>query len=998
MNILLEQLARICRDRPLEEKVLIVPTWTVGHELTGALARRGVPVVNLRVSTIDSLAFDIASEVLIRSGKRLVSRAHSIALVETACLDTIGDRSYFAAMRSSRGLHRAMRATLNDLRRSAVDLSESTDDCIESNEKARDIRAVGRRYVELLERHGFMDRADVLRIATAEVPTQSVTESPVFVATDLSDFSSAERAFLDRLCGHRLIEIEREETWDSKNMEIFAATGAENEIREIVRRAIRYEIPFDEIEIVVSSSDPYVSLIHEMTRESMTPATFQSGIPVLYTRPGRAAAEYLGWVSGEFDATVLRMLFSSLVVDLRKATGNRHAPGGIRAARLLRKGLIGWGRDRYHSRLEGVVHQIEFARHRAKEKGEQTDRYDESIPGARALVEAVDLLLEISPEVDREGNVAIADLAASTADFVEKFASIGDDLDGAAGAAIATVLREVAEIPVGDAKLEVAAARLRDTIAEMNVGASPSMPGHLHVSELDVGGVAGRRHTFVVGLSESKFPGSGAQDPILLDQERTALNDRLDLPAMRLQGDRPAKKVSTLRRLLANSEGRLTLSWPSVDLIERREEEPASIVLEVFRKLENDPDLDFRDLRNKLSAAPVAFQSDQGIASEGEWWIREVLADRFAAPDFNDLLHDRYPSLRDGAEALMNRRGPSFSRWDGLVGSDAGSGFDPREDGRTLSSSRLELAARCPYAFFLQTVVRIKPPEDLVRDPERWLDPMQFGELFHDVLREFMEEVVERGESPEVGLHRERLNEIAGKKLMAWRLDVPAPNESSFEERRAEMLAGCEVFLDEEQEYRGEATARAFEVPFGLPDENDSFLALDEPVEIDVGDGRSILLRGRVDRVDESEYGWIVWDYKSGSAWGYDDRGYVLGGEQLQHVLYSIAVEAMLTKAELDGSVITSGYYFPSRRGQGKRISFAPDPAAAIKAVGYLSEIVASGSFVHAFEAKACTYCDYQMICSGPVDAAARSLSKITHSPIGDDRGIDALRALKLMK
>ena len=61
------------------------------------------------------------------------------------------------------------------------------------------------------------------------------------------------------------------------------------------------------------------------------------------------------------------------------------------------------------------------------------------------------------------------------------------------------------------------------------------------------GGFSGRRHTFLLGLDESKHPGADLEDPVLLDSERRGINRALAPLALPLYRDRPRESARALR-------------------------------------------------------------------------------------------------------------------------------------------------------------------------------------------------------------------------------------------------------------------------------------------------------------------------------------------------------------------------------------------------------------------------------------------------------------------
>ena len=62
--------------------------------------------------------------------------------------------------------------------------------------------------------------------------------------------------------------------------------------------------------------------------------------------------------------------------------------------------------------------------------------------------------------------------------------------------------------------------------------------------------------------------------------------------------------------------------------------------------------------------------------------------------------------------------------------------------GPVLSARRLETVGCCPLRYFFRYVLDISPPEELMVDLTRWLDPVEFGNLLHEVFYRFMSELI----------------------------------------------------------------------------------------------------------------------------------------------------------------------------------------------------------------------------------------------------------------
>ena len=97
---------------------------------------------------------------------------------------------------------------------------------------------------------------------------------------------------------------------------------------------------------------------------------------------------------------------------------------------------------------------------------------------------------------------------------------------------------------------------LRVLPVDSRVAGSGPRPGCLHVDSLNRGGHSGRATTFMVGLDDGRFPGSGIQDPLLLDTERHKLSEHLPTASRRRE-----ERLESFARLLARLRGNLLLSF-----------------------------------------------------------------------------------------------------------------------------------------------------------------------------------------------------------------------------------------------------------------------------------------------------------------------------------------------------------------------------------------------------------------------------------------------------
>lgn len=983
MNRLMESLAQFCSSHLLEDKILIVPSLAAGHQLLEDLPRNGHPWVNLHVQTVGSLAAQTIGPDLALAGKRLLSRAQSLALVEQACLQVIGDGSYFAQLRDRPGFHKAVQRTLADVRASGIPTDALSPKTLETERKSDDLRAITAAYGKLLADGGFVDSTDVLRMALDKAKADRSEPASWYLIPGGTEVPDVEREFLETLAGDRLLELAADDPadWLHAELEITRALGEENEIRAVFRRILSEGLPFDAVEIIYTDSVTYIPLVHELSSQYGVPCTFAQGIPVMFTGPGQAASVFLEWLESGFDANVLRRGIAEGCFDLTGVSSDASNPGALACSKVIREAGIGWGRDRHLSRIDALARHYEtrINKPRSDDEGNPKDvSYLEdrlrTVQSVRAFVER---LVDATISATDDEGVDYTALASGLSRLLDDFAAVNTDLDGMARRALSGLLLEFSDLPAVRMSAVQAAERLREAVAQVHVSSQTPKPGCVHVSEYRTGGYSGRAHTFLVGLDDSRHPGRPVQDPVLLDGERTRINITLGTEQLALRSARTAENTTAMKSCLARLRGSVTISFSCRDLLEDREQFPSATVLEAFRLLRGEPDADYSRMLACLDA-PAGFVAEgDECLDDTEWWLASVRRTP-VTPETEAYVRSVYPWLESGRLAEAGRASAEFTRYDGLVDMQAPE-LDPCTNGRILSASRIQSLAGCPFAYFVRHVLGIQPVEDIEFDPSCWLDPLDNGTLLHDAFREFSESVSARGEKPSFDRHLPELLAIARSHIERYAEKIPPPNDAAFKVRTDEILRTCRIFLKMEEEHCREATPCFFEVPFGYgTDDARSPISSEEPVSIAFGDGRSFLFAGRIDRIDRDGDGnWEVWDYKTGGRRAFREESEFNGGRQLQYALYAVAAEQLLRRAGHDGAVSRSGYIFPSLKGEGSRIARTADIGAMRSVLSDLFEILQAGAFASSSDSKDCGYCDFAGCCGGPERAPKRTEAKM---------------------
>jgi ATP-dependent helicase/nuclease subunit B len=770
---------------------------------------------------------------------------------------------------------------------------------------------------------------------------------------------------------------------DDGALALFHAYGVTNEAREALRRIIDLGVPLDTVTVAYTNSE-YIQVFYSLCRRAGFGMTVSDGIPACLTRPGKALKGIVDWIKSDFGANVLRQMLIEGSICLRPGARELELPP-LEAAEILRDSGIGWGRGRY-SRLAAYTERMRDELS-CLEDGDRKRSCQNKMELAAQLDSVMQGLLALIPEPDAAGSVDFGQFVAVVAAALRKLAQTGNELDALALNGLLLHFGEIAQMVSFSLSLEDALDRVIDAANKFSVGASSPKPGALHLAPYRSLIWTGRTNTFVVGLDANSFPGGVSQDPVLLDSERKLLH-----PELPLGSDRPRVRQYEMLTALYSRDGRVSLSYPSYDVVENRENLPSSLLLRIFRLLKSDSSLDYSDLQRFLGSPAGYGSHDHGQAlDETEWWLGRLLAgglDNGAA-----LVRQCYRSIERGQKALSARQSAAPTEYDGMV-SAAGDEITRRGNRSTISCSRIEYLAGCPFAYFLRYVLHLNPPEEVAYDPGRWLEPMERGLLLHELYCNFMKGIVERKQRVSSVAHKNMMYKMADELIDRYRMVTPPPSEVVFNREVRDIRDSCDVFLTVEE---GEiaSTPVLFEVPFGLPGRlQGRDMGSADPVRIDLGSGVSFSLRGQIDRIDRmSKEVYRIWDYKTGSSRGYEGRKYLCGGRQVQHALYAIAAEKIL-KDRFGGAprVESSGYYFPTRKGEGRR-SVRPesDRSLITSLMGHLFDILKNGAFLATDEGEACGYCDYAEVCD---QKRAVSRARALVSDTGN-AGLDPWRRLK---
>ena len=738
-----------------------------------------------------------------------------------------------------------------------------------------------------------------------------------------------------------------------------SVSDADDEVRHAVREmvdAARAGVALGRCAILYGTPEPYARLVAD--------ALDAAGIPWFGASVRSADTSLLGrsllaLLALDDNDLARRDVAAWLAAAPIRGPDNRPAPTAAWERISRRAGIVS-GRDQWLDRLARHADDLDA-------EADELERDDEH--SWRAT-----------------GNRREAERARGLSEFVDKLA---DDLEPGGRSRrwsdLATWCRQLMRTYIGGEGLRQAwpederraADRVEaaiDRLADLDsIDPEPSVGAFRRALELQLEGERARQGAFgsgvlvgpvglgvgveldrvvLIGLAEGTFPARSHDDALLPDRERRTVEPDLDL-----RSDRTAEDHRHLLAVLA-AASESVMSYPRGDLRRGAERAPSRWLLDAAEARDGvRPSTDSLahatgDWLDEVPSFVAAIRTIDFPAHEQEYDMRALLADVDAGADpvANALVRQR-TEVHRGMDLVVGRGSRRFTRFDGnLVGDGDLRGVrlpSPTDEETIVSATRLETWAACPHAYFVRYVLGVDSLE--VPEREYRITPLVRGDLVHRALDRWISEAIDDDDLPPAGrpwstTRRDRLLAIGEEECdrVAARGLAGRPLYWSGDRRRILADLAATVDFDDERRRESSATPIATELGFGLPGSRHG------PVSVALPDGRTIRIRGSIDRVDQAGDDLLIIDYKTGRSDGYKGLSAetpTAGGGHLQLVLYAAAARAILDRT---GAVARGAYWFVSTRGKFVVHGYEVTPSVAARVlglVGSISDGIATGLF-----------------------------------------------------
>ena len=1000
---------------PLAPVTVVVPNHYVGLTAHRALGGRSVPdargVAAVDFVTPYGLAERLGGAALAAQGRPGVSNAVIAGAVRTILEDRPGHfegvAGHPATIQLLAGVHK--------------ELSELDDNQLNSlarqSKRARDVVRVHRSATQALARH-FSNEQDLVAAAETAVTTnpraarhklgqlivflpQRVTNTQarllrrvadavqatcIVGTTGADDADAAVMASLERL---GLSLVDDAAATPLPHIRGLSVSDADEEVRHALRAIVEAAgrgTPLGRCAIVYGTRDPYASLVCN--------ALDTAGIERCGASPSTAANSWLGRnllsLLALRDASMPRRNVMAWLADarVRISTPDEDGSSGRRPVpvaaweRVARAARVTGGIDDWRRRLDAYSQDCRVQADRIDERDDEHSRRQQLLRRAdhtEQLARFVDELHNrLNPESPpRNWRDATAWCRGLVGDYLGGNArNRWPDDEQQMAAAVDAAIDRLADLDLLD---NSPSTQLFRQALQLELESAEHRHGRLGAGVL-VGTVQEAigidfELLVVCGMAEGSLPSRHRESALLPDSERLSTDGGLPL-----LGDRSGDDHRALLAVLASTP-RALLLYPRGDLRQAAPRSPSRWLLDIVESLDGkrpgaeNLTMVAGEWLTEVSSFVSSLQETSFPAHVQEYDICAALRwhDRQVAPPgsrsltsqdrallCSDVFSQR-SHLQRGVELRLGRESDDFTRFDGnLAAGDLRGTRLPRPTDKTevVSASWLEDWIRCPHAYFVKRVLAVRAVEDDA-DAHR-ISTLDRGQLVHRILERWVAEAIETGQAPAHGQPwsdtlRQRLIAIGEEECDRVEAQGLVGRRTYWRSERRRTLADLERFVDFDDQIRGERSSRpiAVELAFGLSG------SAAEPVEIKLGSGETLRLRGSIDRLDETaESALMVIDYKTGSTRDFEDlkgrktkpAGRLrLDGLRLQLDLYALAARSL--RNDRDIQVMHLGdsvaYWFVSRRGGFKSLGYqsAEVRQDVMEAVALIADGIGDGVF-----------------------------------------------------
>ncbi|NGT49854.1 helicase-exonuclease AddAB subunit AddB [Clostridium perfringens] len=433
---------------------------------------------------------------------------------------------------------------------------------------------------------------------------------------------------------------------------------------------------------------------------------------------------------------------------------------------------------------------------------------------------------------------------------------------------------------------------LNEFMKVLNIGLSQYEMGLIPVAldQVNIGDITriksrGTKALYIIGVNDGVLPSASKEEGILSDNDREILLEK----GISLASDTRTKifeEQFLVYTAFTIAEEYLVVTYPLADF-EGKSQRPSIIVHRLKKILPNvkEESEGFKLVNDKYDkiSAKIPTLNELMIAIRKNYDGAEI-------EDYWKCVYDWYlrePKWKERIEYV--RKGLEYTNLENNISKEkAKKLYEDNKNKISLSVSRLERYAQCPFAYYIQYGLKAKD-----RKIYEFTAP-DLGSFMHEILDEFTNEIKEK-DLKWSDLSKENcrniINSLVDNQVKNNKSSIlnSSKRYSYFTDRFKRILTKS-VMVISEQMKRSDFEIYKNELAFGFSKDVNS-------IKLDLPSGESFYLNGRIDRVDklnlDGETYLRIIDYKTGSK--KFDLNKFYNGLQMQLLVY---LDALINNSE----------------------------------------------------------------------------------------------------
>ncbi|MDM0461535.1 helicase-exonuclease AddAB subunit AddB [Clostridium perfringens] len=433
---------------------------------------------------------------------------------------------------------------------------------------------------------------------------------------------------------------------------------------------------------------------------------------------------------------------------------------------------------------------------------------------------------------------------------------------------------------------------LNEFMKVLNIGLSQYEMGLIPVAldQVNIGDITriksrGTKALYIIGVNDGVLPSASKEEGILSDNDREILLEK----GISLASDTRTKifeEQFLVYTAFTIAEEYLVVTYPLADF-EGKSQRPSIIVHRLKKILPNvkEESEGFKLVDDKYEkiSAKIPTLNELMIAIRKNYDGAEI-------EDYWKYVYDWYlrePKWKERIEYV--RKGLEYTNLENNISKEkAKKLYEDNKNKISLSVSRLERYAQCPFAYYIQYGLKAKD-----RKIYEFTAP-DLGSFMHEILDEFTNEIKEK-DLKWSDLSKENcrniINSLVDNQVKNNKSSIlnSSKRYSYFTDRFKRILTKS-VMVISEQMKRSDFEIYKNELAFGFSKDVNS-------IKLDIPSGESFYLNGRIDRVDklnlDGETYLRIIDYKTGSK--KFDLNKFYNGLQMQLLVY---LDALINNSE----------------------------------------------------------------------------------------------------